>query len=258
MALGDGDTWDETNPTNSTLATLIDDYDRDLRKGVRSRMNREHEWPASQAATSEGGQHRFITLQNQSTKPTLAGTQTSAVYTKTIGTTGNALFFQNSAGVETQIINSAGTGLRAGHVVQVVQTTLTSSTQASGYTAFSSTSQPTTNQGFLLMSRTITPTATSSVLLIDYEVYYDVNGVFAAGVYFLGDAGVRNVTKEILAASLSNGGHKGSHMDTAGTTGEITVRLLVDAGSSTININNNTYGGKIGTLLRVTEFSPLQ
>ena len=72
MALGDGNSWDETVPTNATLATLIDEYDRDLRKGVRSRMAFEHEWPSSQSATNEAGKHKFITLQNQSTAPTLS------------------------------------------------------------------------------------------------------------------------------------------------------------------------------------------
>ena len=103
MGLGDGDTWDEATPVDSTVAIYIDDYNRDLRKGVRSRMAHEHEWPASQSATSEAGKHKFITLQMQSTMPAIAGTQVGAVYQKTIATTGDALFFVNASTKEVNL-----------------------------------------------------------------------------------------------------------------------------------------------------------
>lgn len=102
MALGDGNTWEEGEPTNQTSATQIDDYNRDLRKGIRSRMAHEHEFPLSQDATSEAGMHKFITLQMQTTHPTLAGTQVGAVYQKTDGTGGDSVFFVNAA---TQEVN---------------------------------------------------------------------------------------------------------------------------------------------------------
>src|SRR3990167_7382738 len=98
MALGDGTNWDETVPVDGTTANQIDDYDRDLRVGVRSRMAFEHEWPSSQAATNQGGKHKYITLQNQAAKPTVSGTQVAAVYCKT-----SALFFEETAGVEIQL-----------------------------------------------------------------------------------------------------------------------------------------------------------
>lgn len=93
MALGDGTTWDETNPTDATLAILIDDYDRDLRAGTRSRMALEHEWPSSQSQTSQAGMHKFITLQQQSVLPTLGGTQTAALFIDT----NNNLSFNNGS-----------------------------------------------------------------------------------------------------------------------------------------------------------------
>ena len=102
MALGDGTTWDETAPTNATSATQIDDYNRDLRKGISGRLAHEHEFPDSQSATSEGGKHKFMTLQMQTTHPTLAGTQVGAVYQKTDGTGGDHFFFVNAA---TQEVN---------------------------------------------------------------------------------------------------------------------------------------------------------
>jgi hypothetical protein len=63
-------------------------------------MTFEHEWPASQSATSEAGKHKFITLQEQGSKPTISGTQKGAVYSKT----DHNLYFENSAGVEVPIV----------------------------------------------------------------------------------------------------------------------------------------------------------
>ncbi len=110
MALGDGSSWDETTPTDATIAIQIDDYNRDLRKGTSARMRFEHEWPDSQSATSEGGKHKFMTLQDQGAKPTLAGTQVGAIYQKT-----SNLWFENSAGTEIQIV--AGTSVGDGKVL---------------------------------------------------------------------------------------------------------------------------------------------
>ena len=104
MALGDGDTWDESTPTDTTVAINIDDYNRDLRKGTRSRFALEHEFPSSQSATAEAGRHKLMSLQRQTAAPTsiLSGTQLGIVYMSTIGTTGDALVFMNAA---TQNIN---------------------------------------------------------------------------------------------------------------------------------------------------------
>lgn len=104
MALGDGTTWDEATPTDATTATLIDDYNRDLRIGLRSRLALEHEWPASQAATAEGGKHKYLTLQIYDTKQGafLSGTQVAALYCRSFATTGDALVFLNAA---TQEVN---------------------------------------------------------------------------------------------------------------------------------------------------------
>jgi len=105
MALGDGTTWDETEPTDLTEAVNIDNYNRDLRAGVRGRMAREHEFPAAQSVTSEAGAHKFITMQEQGSKPTLSGTQKAAVYTDT----SNNLSFEKSDGTVIPIV--VGTGI---------------------------------------------------------------------------------------------------------------------------------------------------
>ena len=109
MALGDGVTWAESLPDNSTLAHQIDDYNRDLRVGTRSRMAREHVWSSSQTATSEAGHHQFITFQQQTGAPTIttALTQVGAIYVGSSGD-GYPLTFENSAGSAIVIVNSAG------------------------------------------------------------------------------------------------------------------------------------------------------
>lgn len=108
MAVGDGSAWDETLPDNNVLASQEDDYQRDLRVGVRSRMALEHEWPVSQSATNQAGVHKFITLQNQAAKPTISGTQLAAVYSKTVGAGLQEMFFENELGNEVQITSRTG------------------------------------------------------------------------------------------------------------------------------------------------------
>ena len=116
MAVGDGVVWAESLPDNSTLAHQIDDYNRDLRIGVRSRMAREHIWESSQTGTSEGGQHRYVTFQQQTAAPSLGvvGTVSTQVGALFVGSSGDGypLCFENSAGTTFPIItavSSAGT-----------------------------------------------------------------------------------------------------------------------------------------------------
>lgn len=111
MAIGDGATWDESQPTDAVLVNIVDDHIRDLRVGVRSRMTREHEWPASQSATSEAGVHKFITLQNQTASPTLSGTQVGGLYTKVVGSTNQELFFARTGSGAGELQISSGTQL---------------------------------------------------------------------------------------------------------------------------------------------------
>ena len=109
MAVGDGVTWNEALPDNNVSAHQIDDYDRDLRVGVRSRMAREHIWTSSQTATNEGGHHQFITFQQSTAAPSLstAFTQVGALFVGSSGD-GYPLTFENSAGTSITLVNSAG------------------------------------------------------------------------------------------------------------------------------------------------------
>jgi hypothetical protein len=164
MALGDGDGWDETLPTNATLATKIDDHNRDIRKGVRSRMALEHEWPSSQSATSEAGQHKFITLQNQGTQPALSGTQHSALYIKTDGGTGYGLYFAEQSGNELLLADSGGL-IKSG-LLQVAHSFVQTGTVLTGTALFQAGTTPTTTSGAAFVSKAITPTTADSKLRI--------------------------------------------------------------------------------------------
>lgn len=107
MALGDGASWDETVPTDSTVANQIDDYNRDLRVGVRGRMAREHIWPSSQSATNEAGHHNYITLQPQAASPAVGGTTAGVLCALTTGS-GYALVYKKSGGSDITLVNSEG------------------------------------------------------------------------------------------------------------------------------------------------------
>jgi len=66
-----GVVWNESIPTNSDLAAEIDDYMRDIKLAVRSRMALEHGWPSAQTGTNNAGFHTFITLSAQTGTPVL-------------------------------------------------------------------------------------------------------------------------------------------------------------------------------------------
>lgn len=173
MALGDGDTWDETNPTNATVGVNIDDYDRDLRKGVRSRMAHEHEWPASQSATSEAGRHKFVTMQLQSTQPTLSGTQIAALYIKTVGTRYEVFFARASTGAEEIQITTTG-GLNIGLQSFLQLTSTLDGVFATGTASVTTTTMMSTAMGDQFYELAITPRTATSI--IEYE------GVLVANV----------------------------------------------------------------------------
>lgn len=101
----DGSTWNETEPTNSTLANEIDDVARDIKIGVRGRMANEHIWPASQTGTSAAGYHATLSLQYQTGAPSVPvvnGSTQSGVIFATSG--GSPFAFAESNGTVTAII----------------------------------------------------------------------------------------------------------------------------------------------------------
>jgi len=90
MATGDGIVWDETAPTNATNISDGDDHILDIRKGVRSRLIKEHVWPATQANTGTAGYHQHVTFQPYASGTTpatfITGTTAGAIGCCTYGT----------------------------------------------------------------------------------------------------------------------------------------------------------------------------
>ena len=108
MALGDGAVWNEAEPTNATVANQIDDYNRDLRVGIRSRMAREHIWPDSQTGTGQAGHHSIVSLQTQTAAPSYDTSAAGVLY----ASSGGGLTFRTNTGtgVDTVLALPAGGG----------------------------------------------------------------------------------------------------------------------------------------------------
>lgn len=229
MAVGDGDTWDEANPTNATLATKIDDYNRDLRKGIRSRMIFEHEWPASQSATSEAGVHKFMTLQNQSTQPTLSGTQKSALYIKTDAGTGYGFYFAEQSGNEKLLADKDGLNLSAG--APLVMTMKGTSDIVSCPTDIpQDDTKPQKDEGDEVLTFAYTPAATGNKMMVEMQCVAATNQSIA---YIL--AGFRDTTADSFAAGIVDA-RDGRAMpnrilieDSPATTGQVTYKMRVGA-----------------------------
>lgn len=250
MAVGDGSAWDETNPTNSTLATSIDDYDRDLRLGVRSRMALEHEWPSSQSATNQAGQHKFITLQNQAAKPTVSGTQLASVYTKTVGAGLQELFYENEAGTEVQVTSRT---VLMGAILQMVNTSTVAPITINSTMPY--LAQPTTAQGVLVMSKAITPLSATSNLEIEVLItggaapsilgigamFQDTtSGAIACGVMNPRDNLGQIAIKKVLSSPGTTAVTFYLRCGTAGGSGNFYVNAD-SAGSSIFGSNASTY-----------------
>lgn len=104
-----GDTWDESNPTNNTLANEIDDNMRDMKSGVRGRMAHEHIWPSSQTGTNQAGFHNYLTVATQTSAPSLVygtSTQMASIY----ASSGVGVVVANSAGAKVTMIGTANLG----------------------------------------------------------------------------------------------------------------------------------------------------
>lgn len=245
MPIGDGSAWDETNPTNSTLATSIDDYDRDLRVGVRSRMSLEHEWPSSQSATNQAGQHKFVTLQNQSAKPTVSGTQLAAVYTKTQGSGLQELFWENEAGTEVQLTNRSNPNPASGSVIQVVNGQSASVVTVNSVLA-QDNSVPLDAETVQVTTLSITPSNASNKIYLKGKVTGAASG--AATIMglciFNGTTCVSVDWNQSFSTSAENS--EVEHYMTAGTTGAITFYLKAGVSGNTYYVNGDGSGTRIG------------
>jgi microcystin-dependent protein len=74
--------WDETTPTNATLATDIDDHIRKVRQDVRERLAVDHKMSSSDDADVQYGVHKKVTFEDPIAEPTLASGE-SCIYPDT-------------------------------------------------------------------------------------------------------------------------------------------------------------------------------
>lgn len=258
--LGDGSSWDETNPQQSTLANTIDSYDRDIRVGVRGRMALEHEWPSSQSVTSAAGYHKFVTLQSQASKPTIAGTQLGAIYMKTVGSGLQEMFWENELGTEVQLTSRGNPLPNSGGVLQ------TTGTQSGAVLTGTTTmphddTTPQITEGDEYMTLAVTPNSTSNTLFITVggAAASSAGGDFMSAALFLGTTAnaLTAVSEEFTNA---NGEHQFSltHKMSPATTAAITFRLRVGnsaAGTTTINgiAGGRIFGGVYNLFMQIQE-----
>jgi len=107
----DGIVWNEAIPTNSDLAAEIDDYMRDMKLAVRSRMALEHGWGSAQTGTNNAGFHTFITLSGQTAQPVLTyggvSTQLAVIW---VSSGSKSVFISDSAGND-YVLMESGKGI---------------------------------------------------------------------------------------------------------------------------------------------------
>lgn len=262
MAVGDGTTWDESTPTDGTLAVQIDDYNRDVRKGVRNRMALEHEWPASQSATSEGGRHQFVTFQQQGATPTMAGTQLGTVYLDTNG----ACVFASSGGSALVLQNAAGTYKPVGSIVQVVNVESATATACNTNIRFDDT-LPQITEGVEAMTLAIIPKASTNKILVEVVVNAgpgtSLNGwaavlfntdVHATNGIALGCASGDNAKSETVSFKKY---YTASDLNNTTAT---TFRVRVGGNSTNVTLNGNgsgvrMFGGASVSSITITEIA---
>ena len=202
MALGDGVVWDETTPTDATLAISIDDHMRHLYKAVRSRMAMEHEFPDSQSATSEAGEHKFITFQSQGSMPTITGTQVMALYS----TSGPVLVYASSGGDHVQL-----EGFVAGDII------LSSNTAArTGWTLISTSS----DNMYIKLGNVMMTTGGSAQL------------TGSSGAYTLQVADIPSHTHGGLHDPVSAGGDMNDHLNWGASAASVAVSDATGGGGS--------------------------
>lgn len=181
------------------------------------------------------------------------------------------LFWDDSAGAVTWL--TAGTGLTittttltasAGAVIQQVRTSTTA--VATGTTVMPMDDTiPQNTEGDQYLSLAITPTNSSSILVIECDIY---GGTSAAGGAYMTTALFQDTTANALAAWCSDTpsgasflvNMGGTYHMTAGTTSSTTFKIRVgaqNAGTTTINgfASARKLGGVFFSSLRITEYS---
>jgi len=258
----DGVVWDEAIPDNNSVANTIDDHMVDMKKGVRLRMANEHQWPSAQTGTTQAGKHLYVTMTRVAAAPTIAvasGTaQQGAIYVKTVGTTGDALFFAVDT-AEIQLTDGILPIISTGAVLQVVNSLYTTTVTGTTLLPYDDTI-PQITEGDEYMSRAITPTSTSNKLKIDVLWFGDnsVANQLAVALFQGTTANAIAVSGPVYCAGGIGIVIPHSFYVTAVTTAAMTFTARVggpNAGTTRMNMvgASRYYGGKLTSSITITE-----
>ena len=255
MAVGDGITWDEAAPTDATLATKIDDYNRDVRKGARLRLANEHEWPSSQTGTDEAGQHKFVTFQQQGSTPTMGATQKGIIYLDTDG----ALIFSSSGGSSFPIADATSISSNVVSITNTMISAVTTSTAAIP----ADNSVPQTGEGVQIASLAITPRNATNNLMIEGQLLMEVDGEVPGVVALFRHTTANAISAAIMGQlNIASGGSTvpikffGSAITTAAQT--YYIRVGPASGTTDVTVNGTKGAGVFGGIglssLTITEY----
>ena len=153
------------------------------------------------------------------------------------------------------------TGSAGGRIVQVVNSEYTSTTTTTNAIP-ADTTKPLFTEGLTFMTRSITPTNASNLLLIEVNVNAAASAASAIVAALFQDA---SGSDECIASSVSLASSNMTNVTlryymTAGTTNATTFQVNIGGNTGTITINGfsatNYYGSSLVSSITITEIGP--
>jgi len=195
-------------------------------------------------ATTIGGTVGTLTgglLMTQGTAPTTGATQ-GGLFTKDVGGEAELFYVRESAGTEVQITSDGV--LNSGAVVQVVNTTVKTVATLAGDIP-QDNSVPTSSEGTLALSRTITPTSATNELYVSVKILIGGDGP----AMHLVKTGSANAVAAV-AATLGTGAINYTTLTldyyvAAGGTSEITFEVYAGLTTGTAYLNGDSAGTQL-------------
>lgn len=222
------------DPTNVSNANIL--YSKDS-SGTSALYLMDESGNVKQVAF---GDNIRLLLDEEGSAPTTTANQ-GAVYTKDSGTQTELYFREESAGDEVQITKN---GRVNSGIIQVVNTT--SNSVVTTGTAFPiDDSVPQNSEGGELLTRAITPAATTNKLLIRAVIPYTSSAGTTCGIGIFQDS----TAGALAAATGSNDDNTGQgtatveHYMDAGTTSATTFKVRGGCSSGNFHMNASTTGG---------------